>query len=989
MALLVTHHLSYPPLKSKLKEHYESKSLADLHSAKDLLIPLIPVASLCQRLLDTFDKLSDAYHDYYEAHEDLEALHSSIEVHRYFISVQPHTDPMRSVGLFQLAALLRECFEKSQEPLSLLEDSLRAYEDALDLPHQVKFDRANALAEYASALEKLYTINKEAAMLDDALDPRGETISVGPKSSADLSNSIDFHALNVQTDRGPALGDMTKLNKIIALRREALSLVDENDTFHDKISSALANSMQEKWDQQGDISSLDDCIEMDTSVMSRLLPKDDDYLPSARNLILMLREKFYIAPSQGTLVQIIDLCQKVLAIAPEEDEDYHLMLRDLGESLLDYFRQGQDPNILNDAIFYLQSAVEKFSAHKLPVYWAKVTSALNKHYNSTSRKALLDADITKLEADIDNGDHQAVSRLDKMIKLARMLHFQYDQSGKEEYLQEAVARYEEVIKIGEGIETAKVLRSGCLTNLASLLRNCYGQSKNVQYLERALEYHRAALQLSLNTEDYLDMLINVGVTLKTLVEATGDAKSLSEALSVFQRADAICQTGNKRRGFLAHIYGDILLQAYKLTHDQKSLRDAITFHRESMDIHHSGHPNRLASLRSLIGSLQLAYAANMLADAEHLEEREALCEEALRGHEVGHAERSTVLHQLSVLHLDKLSDDNIVHTPALAFLLAAACDISKSATHFSHRLDQLQENLRAIEHAISSRRLQATRTVHSVLLSAYKVAIYLLPKVAYFTLAVPSRLQVLVRSEGLGADTALHAVAMDQTNSAVELLEEARAVFCTQALRLRALDHNTGESFLVQLSAIFLSLEHGSFGNSEQQKDAGALVTSLLADKDILLRQEDNETAEGLIACIRRLAGFDRFLMSPTYAALSQASATGPVVILFESVAVCMALVVPSPNSDAKAVKLTKLTPALLGSMAELVQQNDLNLRAAAGGNNAQEGSEVRGTRIRRAESNQALVLLSNLWNDVVRPIVDILKLKVSSTAWSARAYQS
>lgn len=75
------------------------------------------------------------------------------------------------------------------------------------------------------------------------------------------------------------------------------------------------------------------------------------------------------------------------------------------------------------------------------------------------------------------------------------------------------------------------------------------------------------------------------------------------------------------------------------------------------------------------------------------------------------------------------------------------------------------------------------------LLGVYTQTIDLLPRVAYFGLDIASRLRVWSNSDKLAADGAAHALNLHQPQVAIELLEQGRAVFWLQHLRLRTAFH--------------------------------------------------------------------------------------------------------------------------------------------------------------------------------------------------------
>ena len=72
-----------------------------------------------------------------------------------------------------------------------------------------------------------------------------------------------------------------------------------------------------------------------------------------------------------------------------------------------------------------------------------------------------------------------------------------------------------------------------------------------------------------------------------------------------------------------------------------------------------------------------------------------------------------------------------------------------------------------------------------MLLGDYIATAGLLPRVAYFGLDIGSRLRALADADKLAVNGAAHALILEQPQLAIELLEQGRAVFWSQHLRLR------------------------------------------------------------------------------------------------------------------------------------------------------------------------------------------------------------
>jgi hypothetical protein len=134
-----------------------------------------------------------------------------------------------------------------------------------------------------------------------------------------------------------------------------------------------------------------------------------------------------------------------------------------------------------------------------------------------------------------------------------------------------------------------------------------------------------------------------------------------------------------------------------------------------------------------------------------------------------------------------------------AFRVALTCEAASTSDHFNAAKSWAR-------HADSR---------HDSDLDVYHTAIQLLPRLAMLGLDLPSRQQALTSaSDGLVHDAAACAIRSGQCERAVELLEEGRAVFWSQALQLRSpmTDlRDVAPELEQKLRSIPLALEQGSF----------------------------------------------------------------------------------------------------------------------------------------------------------------------------------
>lgn len=194
-------------------------------------------------------------------------------------------------------------------------------------------------------------------------------------------------------------------------------------------------------------------------------------------------------------------------------------------------------------------------------------------------------------------------------------------------------------------------------------------------------------------------------------------------------------------------------------------------------------------------------------------------------------------------------------------------------------------------------------------LQSYRYAIEdMLPRLAWRGLDRVSQLTQLGHFPGLASDAAAAAIEQDQLEDAVRLLEQGRSVLWAHMMETRGDWAGLHERY-PQLAAAFnevcgiLDINVVHFNPSDVEDRAAGYSPAGLSER---LRLTERHAA--LLAEIRALPGFERFLQVPAYAELQLAADDGPVVIINISRHRCDALVLRSGHDRVQLVPLPQLT---------------------------------------------------------------------------------
>jgi tetratricopeptide (TPR) repeat protein len=246
--------------------------------------------------------------------------------------------------------------------------------------------------------------------------------------------------------------------------------------------------------------------------------------------------------------------------------------------------------------------------------------------------------------------------------------------------------------------------------------------------------------------------------------------------------------------------------------------------------------------------------------------------------------------------------------------------------------------------------------------SAYRSAINLLPHLGYIGQDAITRREALSHARGIACQAAAHELTSENTDTAIELLEQGRSVFWTQLLRLRSPQDVAPVEDTAQIDHLVQELRKTE-------------------DTDWAGRRRKAEELDALIACIRKKSGYGHFMAPRPFADLMTAvdGLDGHVVILIPSDSVCDVVVLGATSGSSRThLRLPAVNVENLQMMSDL-------LRSAA--DHERRGDDTRGMKkvpsTTKAGPSRDDVVLGNLWDALVKPVVETLQLKVSISAAS------
>lgn len=411
--------------------------------------------------------------------------------------------------------------------------------------------------------------------------------------------------------------------------------------------------------------------------------------------------------------------------------------------------------------------------------------------------------------------------------------------------------------------------------------------------------------------------------------------------------------------FAAGDVAELRLMRYDCTENVEDLNVAITDLEAALATFPENHRGKQAAILVLAESYR--YRAKHLNSSEDAQKAKELQDEVLRCVREGQSDRGLILLCLSQVYLLECLPE---HDTERAFELYFAGITDKYCAPLK-RLTESMAALRVFQDMAFKKNLSQQSKLQ--LLRAYRSALGLLPKAAYCGLDVQARFHTLGLAPSLAADAAAHALYLSQPQEAVELLEDGRAVFWAQHLRLRSAFDDLPEDISKELKFVSASLQSGAKeAVCPSRNDEYAMVEY---EAKLTELRRLSERFDSLVAYAHTIPGFKPFTNS-TFFEICMVAQTIPVVVLLATQDFCGTVLLRGPTAGAEQLRLENVT---LKHLKQLISSLRTSTRSAR----ATVGTRIVIQKASRAPSNAPDTALAYIWRHIMQAIITRLGLKV------------
>ncbi|NEW69138.1 CHAT domain-containing protein [Streptomyces rhizosphaericus] len=803
----------------------------------------------------------------------------------------------------------------------------------------------------------------DAVALNRSIDLLRRAVAVAGSDHPDYAQCLTNlgSALLARFERAKLPAD---LSESIEFCRAAVEVSRPDEPARAIYLSNLGNALLTRFEHLASEADLDAAIEAGQAAVTGW-PDHPDHAAMVSNLDLALRTRAAFGDQAAGLDRRIEEA-RIGSSAPDGPD-----AAELSELLLARFERAGDPADLDEAIQVRRDAVATaVDDSGRASHLSGLCDLLRVRFVHFGHESDLTDAIAHGRAAVaatPAGDPELDGR---QANLANALSRRYKNTGDLDDLTEAAA-------LGRSAVAATPVgdfnRPNYLASLCDTLRTLFERTDRLADIDEAVETGRAALDAAPRHSPNLPAFLgNLGAALLARFRHTGSQTDLDESVDLLRRATLAAQAASPDRALMPANLGAALQIRFDSVHDPEDLDEAIDVCREAVRATPLEHSGRAARLSNLAGALQARFGIG--GEATDLDEAVEAGRSAVEAHPPGHPARAAAWSNYALVlrgwyeHSGRPADLDAAVAAARAAVAEAPADHPGRPAYLANLSGALRDRhagtgadadldgaLTAAREAASAEmgppRVRAVAAARWGSLAAaagrwaeavagYQATVDLLARTVPRQLARRDQEFLLDGTHEIGSEAAACCVRAGSVAQAVELFEQGRGLLLSQAL--------DGRTDLTALA--------------ERHPEPASRFTALCAEldshgpaDDVVARRATATSFDRLVADIRKLPGFDRFLRPPAVADL--APDEGQVVIVSVSRYGSYALILPA-DGEVTAVPLPTLTPdAVLAEVGDFLR--------------AVEDTTANSARTRAAAQDRMARTLGWLWDTVAGPVLD------------------
>ncbi|CAE6466667.1 unnamed protein product [Rhizoctonia solani] len=773
-----------------------------------------------------------------------------------------------------------------------------------------------------------------------------------------ISHRILHNLGNCYLNRFQYQGTSEDLDHAVECYREALSLTSEGDPDMASRLSGLSAVLYERSCLRHETKDLEEAIEYQGKAVELTNQQSSDLPGWLGNLSNLYQSRFEHLGNPEDAENAIKCASRGISMLPEGHPLMGSLLNNLGDShRARYDMAGAEEDLLKAIDSHRQALLLAPQGHpSLPGRLSTLGESYLARYKHLGSEEDMQKAIECQQQALLLAPEGHPKRVNYLATMGISYLIRFESRGRIRDIDDAVGYFQQSMSL---IPKGHANIPNLLNSLANAYFKRYTRLEQPEDLARSIESHREAINLTPSTNTSLPgLFINMGNSYCLKFENYGRLDDINTAIDCQMRAvDLLPDKHANRAAALSRLGHSYLARSTRPDSDQ-DIEFAVNCLSKAVDL----TPEESMSKPKFIHFLAQAYSHryDKKSDVKDLEKAAELQSQALS--------LTPSDHPLTVLGLKELAAlyQKLFESRKDRIFLDKSIDYYQSAAQ--HTAGDPRVKLFSA-HSWARLATLMSRPAHEQL-KAYTTAMDLVPQLLLPMKSIKDRYRQIPRLGDSVLGAAAVAINAQMYDTALEWLEQGRSIVWNQMLRLQdpldelQLKHPVLATRIREVSS---ELHHSSFASqSYTLTNLSDSYTLELAAQNY--RRLAEEYAQ-LLDQVRQLPGFETFLKGRKSNELLRAADTGPVVVVNVDQFRCDVLIIKSNSDKIVHIPLPNLSQRQLKDVNEQLM---LSLRYQHIQDRSRASRSVK-SKSRINHKERIASILTSLWYDLVKPVVDSL----------------
>ncbi|KAI0109669.1 CHAT domain-containing protein [Nemania sp. FL0031] len=444
----------------------------------------------------------------------------------------------------------------------------------------------------------------------------------------DAGNSLQKYRLHILVVILNALygltGKISDLEEAIRVNKKITESTPDNYSHQALWLTSLGHLLWSMYERTNEIAFLDEATEV-AKRACELAQNSNDHTMRADSLCNLGQMFLSLYKRTGEIAHLrkaITTNREAIRLASMPNDDPTLLpacVVNLGLMIFNMYKRTRDITVLEAAIECARQAIELMpgNPHSQARRFDGLGYMLAARYERTGEIANLEEAIRVTKQSVELAPDFHVNWSNFSNHLGNLLYSRYNRIGDIASLSEAIQATRRAAEAAHDDHS----RANSFNNLGIQLQSMYGRTGRITEAKNAIEFHKKALQLTLNNHpNLLGHLTNLGNALEKQYEQTGELADLVEAIKLTEKAVQITQDNNHHyQPECLHSLGTRFWTLYSKTDETADLEKAIKAVRQAIEfMSDNSRPDLVCKLSHDLGqALAVRHErSNKLADLE-------------------------------------------------------------------------------------------------------------------------------------------------------------------------------------------------------------------------------------------------------------------------------------------------------------------------------------------------------------------------------------